>query len=435
MGPASHNSGSALTDMLKRSPPSKLQQVTKSRDEPGQIFSRRDHDRNMLDLEEAVVDDDENNENHDEVDVDGNNSSVNVSSPSPKLYFTSNEETPLLPKMHLHEHHPDYIHGESDLESQRVKHSHSWPKLSNFAAGPFRKCKHIMRTIASPKSWDQKAIWKRGVVQPFGYLPAVLLGTLLNILDALSYGMILFPLGLRVFDSLGPAGISIFYVSCIVSQLTYSLGGSVFKGGIGSEMIEVVPFFHKMASVIVAEIGDDPSGKNDAAIIATTITCYALSSIITGTVFGLMGFFNFGYIVGFIPRHILIGCIGGVGVFLILTGVEVTARLPGNLDINLETLQQLFRSDTIILWTLPLVLAIILYQTQKFVNSRYYLPSFILMIPLIFFFFVFSIDSLQLAFYATGEYSLRGSGWLFDSPDNNEAWWHFYTLYGKLFRG
>jgi len=65
----------------------------------------------------------------------------------------------------------------------------------------------------------------------------VILGLLLNILDALSYGMILFPLGQPIFAKLGPDGISMFYVSCIISQLVYSLGGSVFKGGIGSEMV------------------------------------------------------------------------------------------------------------------------------------------------------------------------------------------------------
>lgn len=48
--------------------------------------------------------------------------------------------------------------------------------------------------------------------------------------------MILFPLGNPVFASLGPAGISIFYVSTIVSQLTFSLA-SAFKGGIGSELV------------------------------------------------------------------------------------------------------------------------------------------------------------------------------------------------------
>jgi len=49
--------------------------------------------------------------------------------------------------------------------------------------------------------------------------------------------MILFPLGQSIFSDLGPDGLSIFYVSCIVSQLVYSCGGSIFKGGIGSEMV------------------------------------------------------------------------------------------------------------------------------------------------------------------------------------------------------
>jgi SulP family sulfate permease len=49
--------------------------------------------------------------------------------------------------------------------------------------------------------------------------------------------MILFPLGEHIFEKTGPDGISMFYVSCIVSQLVYSLGGSRFKGGVGSEMV------------------------------------------------------------------------------------------------------------------------------------------------------------------------------------------------------
>lgn len=51
--------------------------------------------------------------------------------------------------------------------------------------------------------------------------------------------MILFPLGEPLFADLGPDGISMFYVSCIVSQLVYSCGGSIFKGGIGSEMVSL----------------------------------------------------------------------------------------------------------------------------------------------------------------------------------------------------
>src|ERR1700731_2101910 len=100
-----------------------------------------------------------------------------------------------------------------------------------------------------------------------------------------------------------------------------------------------------MAFTIIARVGED----NPKAVIATTITSYAISSIITGLVFFLMGTFGFGYIVGFIPRHILIGCIGGVGWFLVATGFEVTARLDGNLTYDTTTLRKMFEPGTLIL--------------------------------------------------------------------------------------
>lgn len=48
--------------------------------------------------------------------------------------------------------------------------------------------------------------------------------------------MILFPLGKPIFSQLGSAGISVFYVSTIVSQITFS-SGSIFKGAVGSELV------------------------------------------------------------------------------------------------------------------------------------------------------------------------------------------------------
>lgn len=48
----------------------------------------------------------------------------------------------------------------------------------------------VIRRISNPKSWNRQAIWRYGFCQPMGYVPAVILGLLLNILDALSYGKI-----------------------------------------------------------------------------------------------------------------------------------------------------------------------------------------------------------------------------------------------------
>ena len=273
--------------------------------------------------------------------------------------------------------------------------------------------------MLNPKTWDRETVWQKGVVQPSAALPAVFLGLLLNILDALSYGMILFPLGEPIFAQLGADGISIFYVSTIIAQLVYSCGGSIFKGGIGSEMIEVVPFFHRMAFMILARVGTDDT----KAVFATTILAYALSSILTGTVFFIMGASGLGSLIGFFPRHILIGCIGGVGWFLVVTGLEVSARLTGSFEYDMETMQRLFQLDTVFLWTSPLLLAVLFLVIKRFIKSNYLVGGYFLSIALVFYFFKLVLG-LPLDM-------LREKGWVFDAPASSLPWYHFYTLYGE----
>jgi SulP family sulfate permease len=110
-----------------------------------------------------------------------------------RLIITSNgvqvdERTPLIAKAPIeHHHHPDWIRGEQDLERQETKRKESWPRLRNVVFWPTKKGFDIARTIVNPKRWDKQAI-KNAAIAPVGYLPAVILGLLLNILDALSYG-------------------------------------------------------------------------------------------------------------------------------------------------------------------------------------------------------------------------------------------------------
>ncbi|CRL23587.1 Sulphate anion transporter [Penicillium camemberti] len=276
---------------------------------------------------------------------------------------------------------------------------------------------HYSRTLSNPKSWDRRVIWKEAVVYPASLVPAVLLGLLLNILDALSYGMILFPLGEPLFAHLGTDGISMFYVSTIISQVVFSCGGSIFKGGIGSEMIEVVPFFHQMAFTIMNSIGKD----NPKSVIATTILAFSVSSILTGLVFFLMGVCGLGSLIGFFPRHILIGCIGGVGYFLLQTGVEVSARLPGSFEYNLPTIQKLFHLDTFPLWMIPLFLAIGLLVLKRFVRSNFLVGGYFIAVAAVFYIVILS------ARISMGD--LRHNGWVFAAPSSNNPWYHFYSLY------
>ncbi|CDO94304.1 unnamed protein product [Kluyveromyces dobzhanskii CBS 2104] len=256
------------------------------------------------------------------------------------------------------------------------------------------------------------------MVKIAGYSPAVGLGLLLNILDALSYGMIIFPITEPLFSHLGPTGLSMFYVSTVICQLCFSLGLSSFPSAIGSEMIEITPFFHTMAISIMNSI---PAG-NDERVITTTIVCYAMSSVITGLTFFFLGKMRLGKIVGFFPRHILIGCIGGVGYFLVITGMEVCTRVS-EFQYSWPFLSSLFTdTDLLFRWLTPAVLTLILVAVQSKIHSSLVLPTFYIITLLLFHFVVAVVPSLSLD-------KLRDSGWIFAKVDAKENWYDFYTLY------
>ncbi|MCJ1314196.1 hypothetical protein MMC25_007876 [Agyrium rufum] len=327
------------------------------------------------------------------------------------------EQTPLLNGHSTNASKQGYSYGSlRDLESQQsrlIQGVHvKWH--AKFSEG----LQSLYRNVRSVKSWDRRKCLTSLVVQPASFVPPVILGLLLNILDALSYGMILFPLGEPIFAHLGPDGISMFYVSCIVSQLVYSLGGSIFRGGIGSEMIEVVPFFHKMAFTILARVGDD----KPEAVLATTILSYSISSVLTGVVFYVMGRCNLGSLIGFFPRHILIGCIGGVGFFLVVTGIEVSARLDGNLEYDLATLKKLTDRDTAALWTVPLLLAIVLLTIKRWIKHPLTDATYFISIIAVFYIVIAAIPRLSVE-------QLRERGWVFEAQGSDVPFYHFYTLY------
>lgn len=249
-------------------------------------------------------------------------------------------------------------------------------------------------------------------------LPACTLGLLLTILDALSYGMIIFPITEPLFAQMGPSGISMFYISTIICQTVLSGGWSSFPNSIGSEMIEITPFFHTMALAIMNSLGEDRPDE----VITTTIFCYVISAMITGVTFLLLGKLKLGKIVGFFPRHILIGCIGGVGYFLIITGLEVCTR-ASKFEYSIPFLSHLFTdAGTLWKWLTPVLLTVTLVVTQNYFQNSLVLPSFYILTLLLFHFIVALIPSLSLD-------KLRHSGWIFPMAAADSQWYDHYRYF------
>lgn len=326
------------------------------------------------------------------------------------------ERTALLPRARISAYRKRSNASEPDVEGQTGYKSGAWNGTGHQYPS-LRKLGDRARKAVNPKSWDTVAMFNSVIYRPATMVPAVFLGLLLNLLDALSYGIILFPLGEEVFKDMGADGVSMFYVSCIIAQLVYSTG-SIFRGGVGSEMIEVVPFFHKMTYMIMSQMGT----SNPDALRATVITSYAMSSMLTGIVFFALGSAKLGTLVNFFPHSILTGCIGGVGVFLFITGIEVSARLDGNLEFTAEVLHKLFSADTVPLWIPPLVLAIILLVIKHFYDRPWLVPAYYIAITAIFYIVTTAVPSINME-------DLRAGGWVFEAPAAGVPFYNFYSHY------
>jgi len=116
-------------------------------------------------------------------------------------------------------------------------------------------------------------------------------------------------------------------------------------------------------------------------------------------------------------------CIGGVGAFLIVTGLEVSRGLKEEgFAYNLATLNLFFDSSHAILrWTIPLALAAFLRIITHFFHHPLIFPAYFFAIPVIFYIAV-AIGRWDIEY-------LRTQGWLFDVGKSSLAWWKFYTYF------
>lgn len=71
-----------------------------------------------------------------------------------------------------------------------------------------------------------------------------------------------------------------------------TIGGSLFPGGIGAMLIEILPLLRGIASAIQRALDDD-----SPAIIPTVMVAYALTSFLIGVIFIALGVFRAGLLV------------------------------------------------------------------------------------------------------------------------------------------
>eukprot|EP00538_Stauroneis_constricta_P002535 CAMPEP_0119573812 /NCGR_PEP_ID=MMETSP1352-20130426/45312_1 /TAXON_ID=265584 /ORGANISM="Stauroneis constricta, Strain CCMP1120" /LENGTH=503 /DNA_ID=CAMNT_0007623503 /DNA_START=302 /DNA_END=1810 /DNA_ORIENTATION=- len=181
---------------------------------------------------------------------------------------------------------------------------------------------------------------------------AVAVVALLNMMIAIPFGASYFPVGWKSIDGSDHTsssnaeeeesddvdgtfplpgkvalGIRMFLFATAVGQLIGTFS-SKFTNPIYLQMVENVPFLHALAYIVIEEQG------YGIEALSTLFFLFGLSSVIVGITFYTLGKLELGRIVYFFPSHVLVGCIGGIGAFIIITAIEVTNNASFTFDMN-----------------------------------------------------------------------------------------------------
>ena len=184
---------------------------------------------------------------------------------------------------------------------------------------------------------DETANHREGTTSFLSEIPAILVTLLINLMAAIPFGVSYFPLGWsnssesdNDYDESdgsgihGPfpiagkeaLGIRMFLLATITGQIVLAFC-SKFQSPVSSQLIENVPFYHALAGIVIAEQG---YGKE---ALSTLFFLMGLSSVFTGILFWGLGAAGLGKALHYFPSHVLVGFIGGIGVFITISSVGV----------------------------------------------------------------------------------------------------------------
>ena len=132
----------------------------------------------------------EDSQSETEDDVESTNVGVQPVTVREGIISQPNERTSLLLKKVAYGSDSTPKNGfVDDLEGQGTFYQQWGKKVEGIYTQKKRQAIHAVRTVEHPKAWDRKEIFHYAVQTPAGYLSPIILGLLLNVLDALSYGM------------------------------------------------------------------------------------------------------------------------------------------------------------------------------------------------------------------------------------------------------
>ncbi|KAJ9442077.1 sulfate permease [Diplonema papillatum] len=221
-------------------------------------------------------------------------------------------------------------------------------------------------------------------------LPAILAG-LVAVVDNSPYGLVLFPIEIR--EEYKGVGLTMLLAACAIAQIVFTWT-SIYPFAVACTAVENLPFLVRLGQDITTELRQ--RDRMDC-LVPTLLFCFAFSSVASGLAMLFFGQAHAGRLTAYFPKHVLLGYVGGMGVFIFTAGFAVATDRPWSWNpITLYYSVAEGGRAVLLLTTLALVAAIPVVKRVTH-DSTVALPVYFLSIPAIFWivFFAFGYSSQE----------------------------------------
>jgi SulP family sulfate permease len=237
-------------------------------------------------------------------------------------------------------------------------------------------------------------------------ISGIVIGVLVIIVE-ISIGVLIFSGDLSAYVS---RGIGLILFGAMISSLLYSLFSSI-KGSVTLPQDTPAALLRVEIPAVAAAMAAGAGGDN---LFFTVVAMISFTALLTGLLAFLLGTFNLGSLVRYLPFPVIGGFLAGTGWFLVLGGM-------GIMDTKVALLNpaSMFVDGLWIKWLPGLVFSAVLWFMFKRFSHFLLTPTLVIAGIGAFYAGVFAFSSLPEA---------QAAGWFLAKLDGSGGLWQFVTL-------
>lgn len=211
--------------------------------------------------------------------------------------------------------------------------------------------------------------WVREEIQPKNLLPGLMMGTMTGMLEviyALSIASLIFSGDLAVYL---PYGFGISLVSSVVLLIGTALISRI-PGVFSSSQDSPTVMLAVVAAGLVGSLALHPGPEK----LVTVLVAISLTTLLTGCLFLILGYFGLGKLVRFIPYPVMGGFLAGTG-WLLAQGAFVVMT---DSNLTLANLPTLIQPSQILLWLPGILFSLALFFGMRRFDHFLTMPAILL---------------------------------------------------------